>query len=519
LTEALYDGATLGDLFVRASQRFAARDALVADGRRWTYASLADRVARMGAALRRRGLKPGSSLAICSLNRADVLVLYLSAIIEGIRLTPLAPLSSLADRVFILNDAEIDALVIDSAFGSDIGEIRAGAKRLSNIFTLGGETEDDLTALTDVESTIELIPKRGGEIGMIFYTGGTTGRPKGVVHTMASIFASVMMSTAEWDWPTEVRTLVTTPVSHAGGAFLWPTFLKGGTFHMLPSFAPETFAAYVRREAITVTFLVPTMIYRLLDSDLTSSDLAPLETVVYGAAPITPARLAEALKRFGPIFMQLFGQTEAPNCIAYLAKSQHKLDDPDALASCGNPMSLAQVALLDNACNAVPPGTIGEICVRGPLVMQGYWKRPDESATALDGGWLHTGDMGRFDAKGRLHIVDRKKDMIISGGFNVFPAEIEAILAENSNVASSAVVGMPDRVWGEAVTAVVVLTQGGSLDEEALRSVIRERKGAVYVPKLFVIVNALPTTPVGKIDKKALRALLQTQDSLQSEGR
>jgi fatty-acyl-CoA synthase len=495
LTDALYSGATLGDLFVRASQRFSERDALVADGRRWTYASLAERVAKMGAVLRRRGLKSGSSLAICSLNRADVLVLYLSAVVEGIRLTPLAPLSSLADRMFILKDAEIEVLVIDNVFAGDISEMRAGAN-LAYVFTLGGESDDDLTALTDAEPPAELAPQRGGEIGMIFYTGGTTGRPKGVVHSMASIFASVMMSAAEWDWPAEVRTLVTTPVSHAGGAFSWPTFLKGGTFHVLPSFAPESFAQYVRREAITVTFLVPTMIYRLLDSALALSDLAPLETVVYGAAPIAPARLAEAIARFGPIFMQLFGQTEVPNCISYLAKSQHRLDDLEALASCGNPMSLAHVLLLDDACEPVQSGEVGEICVRGPHIMQGYWKRPEETAIALQGGWLHTGDMGRFDSKGRLHIVDRKKDMIISGGFNVFPAEVESVLAEHPSVASSAVVGMPDSLWGERVVAVVVLKDGAILDEASLKQLLRTRKGAVYAPKQIVAIPALPLTSV-----------------------
>lgn len=508
MTDPVHEGATLGDLFVHAAQRFAERDALVADGRRWTYAGLADRVARMGAVLRRRGLRPGSTVAICSNNCADVLTFYLCAVVEGFRMTPLAPLSSLADRIFILNDAEIEALVIGSDFASSIAAIRAEAPGLSHVFTLGGGGADDLTALTDVEPAAALITKRGGETAMIFYTGGTTGRPKGVMHSMASIFASVMMATSEWEWPVELRTLVTTPVSHAGGAFAWPTFLKGGTFHVLPSFAPESFAEYVRAQNITVSFLVPTMIYRLLDAGISKADVAPLDTIVYGAAPIAPPRLAEAVARYGPIFMQLFGQTEAPNCISYLAKSQHRLDDPEGLASCGNPMAMAQVVLLDDACQPVPPGGVGEICVRGPLVMLGYWKRPEETAAALEGGWLHTGDMGRFDARGRLHIVDRKKDMIISGGFNVFPSEIEAVLAEHPSIASSAVVGTPDPVWGEAVTAVVVLRDGAILDEEALKALVRSRKGAVQAPKRIVAAATLPLTPVGKVDKKRLRATL-----------
>jgi len=259
---------------------------------------------------------------------------------------------------------------------------------------------------------------------------------------------------------------------------------------------------------------VPTAMYRLLDDPaLDDAKLASLETVVYGAAPMAPPRLAQCIRRFGPIFMQLYGQTEAPSLISYLEKSGHRLDDADSLSCCGVPLGPVQIALLDDACRAVDQGEVGEICVRGTFVMKEYWKRPDETAKAFEGGWLHTGDMGRFDAKGRLHIVDRKKDMIISGGFNVFPSEIEAVLSENSAVASCAVVGVPDPLWGEAVTAVVVAKDGQAIDAAALQALVRDRKGAVHAPKRVVVAETLPLTPVGKIDKKALRARLSEAES------
>ncbi len=298
-------------------------------------------------------------------------------------------------------------------------------------------------------------------------------------------------------------------MSHAAGAFAWPSLLKGGAFHVLSSFSARGFADYVEREKITATFLVPTAIYRLLDEvGLKTSQLASLQTIVYGAAPMAPARLAEAIRRFGPVFMQLYGQTEAPSLISYLEKSGHRLDDPESLSSCGVPLGPVQIALLDERNESVAQGEVGEICVRGTFVMKEYWKRPAETAQAFEGGWLHTGDMGRFDAKGRLHIVDRKKDMIISGGFNVYPSEIEAVLSEHASVASCAVVGLPDADWGEAVTAAIVLREGAVIDAAALQALVRERKGAVHAPKRVVAVEALPLTPVGKVDKKALRVSL-----------
>jgi fatty-acyl-CoA synthase len=221
---------------------------------------------------------------------------------------------------------------------------------------------------------------------------------------------------------------------------------------------------------------------------------------------MSPSRLQEAIRRLGPIFYQFYGQTEAPQTVFTLRKEQHDVDDLDRLASCGRPVPWVHVALLDDNGNEVARGEPGEICVRGPLVMRGYWNKPEETAAAFAGGWLHTGDIAREDAQGYFTIVDRKKDMIVSGGFNVFPREVEDVLSTHPAVAAAAVIGVPDEKWGEAVKAVVVLRGGASVAPEELIALVKNRKGSHYAPKTVDFAESVPLTPVGKPDKKALRA-------------
>ncbi|MET0997459.1 MAG: AMP-binding protein, partial [Marmoricola sp.] len=238
-------------------------------------------------------------------------------------------------------------------------------------------------------------------------------------------------------------------------------------------------------------------------------DLSSLETVYYGASAINPVRLAEAIERFGPIFAQYYGQSEAPMAISYLAKGDHSLENRDRLASCGRPSALLRTALLDEDGKPVPVGEPGEICVAGPLLAGGYWNLPDETAETFRDGWMHTGDVAREDEDGFWYIVDRTKDMIVTGGFNVFPREVEDVVAEHPAVAQVGVIGTPDEKWGEAVTAIVVLREGAELTDDVVREIkdaVKERKGAVQSPKQVIATDALPLTGLGKPDKKALRA-------------
>jgi fatty-acyl-CoA synthase len=333
------------------------------------------------------------------------------------------------------------------------------------------------------------------------------------MNTMTSIQLS------EWEWPQEPRFLMCTPLSHAGAAFFVPVVIKGGTLFVSSRFDPTEVLAAIEEERINSLMVVPTMLYALLDHpDSRTRDLSSLETVYYGASAINPMRLREAIERFGPIFAQYYGQSEAPMAITYFAKGDHvdAAGNPiqARLTSCGRPSAFIRTALLGEDGQPVPPGEPGEICVAGSLLSGGYWKLPEATAeTYRADGWMHTGDVAREDEEGFWYIVDRTKDMIVTGGFNVFPREVEDVIAEHPAIAQVGVIGTPHEKFGEAVTAVVVLREGRELTDavvEEIKHLVKDRKGSVQSPKRVIAVDALPLTGLGKPDKLALRARFWT---------
>jgi fatty-acyl-CoA synthase len=449
-----------------------------------------------------------------SANRPEVLYAMGASMVTGCRNTPLHPLGSLEDHAYVLRDAGIETLVFDPAFAGRAARLKELMPELRLLSFGPGDVGKDLNALAAAHEPGELVaPVLDPEaLSALAYTGGTTGQPKGVMNTYRGAAAMVQAMVAEWQWPTELRHLVCTPLSHAGAAFLLPVLIQGGSLVVLPKFDPALVLANIERYRITSVFLVPSMIYALLDHPaFAATDLSSLQTVFYGASPMSPARLQEAIRKIGPVFFQFYGQTEAPQTVCVLRKEDHDPDDLTRLATCGRPVPWLHVALLDDAGNVVPRGEPGEICVRGPLVMNGYWNKPEQTAEAFRHGWLHTGDIAREDDKGFYTIVDRKKDMIVSGGFNVFPREIEDVLATHPAVAASAVIGVPDPKWGEAVKAVIVLRPGQTATEAELTALVKQHKGAHYAPKSVDFADAIPLTPVGKPDKKALRARYWSQ--------
>jgi fatty-acyl-CoA synthase len=312
---------------------------------------------------------------------------------------------------------------------------------------------------------------------------------------------------AEWEWPNPLRFLSCTPLSHAGAAMFLPTLMKGGTMLVLPNFDPVAVMQAIQDYRINCMMLVPTMIYALLDHPrFDEFDLSSLETIFYGASAISAPRLKEAIERIGPVFSQFYGQAEAPMAVTLLRKSEHDVNDMKRLASCGRPTPWLHVELLDTNNNPVPDGEPGEICVRGPLIMNGYRNNPELTAETFAGGWLHSGDVAVRDPGGFLRIIDRTKDMIVTGGFNVYPREIEDILAEHPAVAQAAVIGVPHPKWGEAVKALVVLRAGKNVDAQTLIDAVAQRKGSFQAPKFVEFIDSIPQTAVGKPDKKALRA-------------
>ena len=409
----------------------------------------------------------------------------------------------------MLNDAEISVLIVDP---TDFGERgialsrREGTGHRTLSFGRSSFADDVLEMMTRFEPQPLVDRAEPDDIVMIGYTGGTTGRPKGVVHTHRSYVAFNMLELLEWEWPSELRFLAASPITHAAISWLLPTFLKGGTFVINKGFSPELFLETVERERITMSFVVPTMLYALLNCPRRSAfDTSSLENVIYGAAPISTVRLVEAIEVFGPVFSQLYGQTEAPTVLAYLPKSEHDPANPDRMLSCGHPTKGVTIKLLNQQGEEVPVGEVGEICIRGPLVMREYWKQPEITAEVFADGWLHTGDLARRDEEGFLYLAGRAKDMIISGGFNVYPKEVEDALALHPAVDCSAVIGLPDSIWGEKVTAIVVLREGLSVEKSDLAAFVKAKKGSDYAPKRIEYVEDIPMTPLGKFDKVALR--------------
>ncbi|GIE95620.1 fatty-acid--CoA ligase FadD8 [Paractinoplanes rishiriensis] len=506
----------LGHLVAAALARHRDRPVLELGDTTLTGAATAAAMSRYVQAFQSLGVGTDGAAALLATNRPEVLLIIGASQMLGSRRTALHPLGSLDDHAYALDDAAIGTLIVDPLFADRALGLLERVPCLKQVLTIGpvpgalaGAGAVDLTA---VAAGFEPQPLRPADlppdhIVSVTYTGGTTGKPKGVTGTAHSMLTMCQIQLAEWEWPPEPRFLVCTPLSHAGAAFFVPTLIKGGSMVVLPRFDPAEVLRTVEEQRITATMLVPTMLYALLDHpDAATRDLSSLATVYYGAAAINPVRLREAIDRFGPIFAQFYGQTEAPMAISYLARHEH---DDARLSSCGRPSAFLRTALLDEAGNRVAPGEPGEICVAGPLLAAGYRNKPDATAEAFRDGWLRTGDVARQDEDGFWHIVDRVKDMIVTGGFNVFPREVEDAVAGHPAVAQVGVIGVPDSTWGEAVTAVVVLRPGvsasGRLTEE-IKAAVRDRKGPVHVPKNVIVTDRLPLTALGKPDKKALRA-------------
>jgi fatty-acyl-CoA synthase len=483
---------------------------LMDDGRVFSAGDLRDILSQYGQALKAAGIAKGSVLAILSGNRPEVLHVCFAAMMEEIVHLPLHPRGAIDDYLYILEDAGVTALVYDPAHYAAAAAELKGRRPDLRLLALGADAGvEDLCALAGRQVPGPLVAPTldGSELYRFSYTGGTTGKPKGVRSTHGYGGFALMAQLAEWDWPEEVRMLICAPLSHIGAAMFLPTLIKSGSMIVMPGFDALATLEAIEKYRITCTLLVPTMIYALLDHPrFAEFDLSSLECIYYGASAMAPSRLKEGIEKLGPIFYQFYGQTEATQMVTALRRHEHKLDDPFRMASCGRPLPWCKVALLDDEGREVPLGEPGEICVQGPMVMTGYHNKPEQTAEALKGGWLHTGDVAVQDKDGYLRIVDRKKDMIVTGGFNVFPREVEDVIASHPAVAACAVIGVADPHWGEAVKAVVVPRVGVTVDPAELIALVRERKGAVQAPKSVDFVETIPVTAIGKPDKKALRA-------------
>ncbi|MEI5676289.1 MULTISPECIES: fatty-acid--CoA ligase FadD8 [unclassified Nocardioides] len=525
MSDEMRTGTHNGHLMVAALKRHREKPVMFLGDTTLTGGETAARISQYIQAFESLGAGRGTAGALLALNRPEVLFIIGAGQTQGYRRTSLHPLGSLDDHAYVINDAEITTLTIDPVpmFVERALGLLEKCPKLEKVLTIGPVPDElshvghdlNAAAASYQPEPLAAVTLEPDHIVSITYTGGTTGKPKGVIGTSRAMSEMTRIQMAEWEWPESPRFLMCTPLSHAGAAFFVPTVIKGGSLFVLAKFDPAEVLRTIEEQRITATMLVPSMLYALMDHpDSKTRDLSSLETVYYGASAINPVRLKEAIERFGPIFAQYYGQSEAPMVISYLAKDDH-LGDDRRLASCGRPSAFIRAALLDEDGNQVPVGEPGEICVAGPLLAGGYWNLPEATAETFRDGWMHTGDVAREDEDGFWYIVDRTKDMIVTGGFNVFPREVEDVVAEHPAIAQVGVIGTPHEKFGEAVTAIVVLREGRELTDEVIAEIqqmVKDRKGSVQAPKQVIAADALPLTGLGKPDKKALRAQFWTGD-------
>ncbi|MBP0113052.1 MULTISPECIES: AMP-binding protein [Bradyrhizobium] len=494
---------------LRALSRYPDRTAFAWPEGSLSYQGTIDLIGRIQGVFMRLALEPGARVAFLTANRADTWCAGVAAQLARLCITWLHPLGSLEDQLFQLEDSEAEMLVVDAvAFRDRGGELATRATRLKAVFTMGpADYGTDLLQAIETGGHFSARCLAGSDdLSTLNYTGGTTGKSKGALRYHRENAGAAAAILADFEIPEGARYLTVAPISHVAGTKVLPTLMRGGRVHMLKSFDPEAVLATIARERINFTLLVPTMIYVLLDQPaLGKTDLSSLELVLYGASAMSPTRLVEGIERIGPVFSQLYGQTECYP-ISVLRKSDHDPKNPELFLSCGFPIAACEVKILDDNDREAKTGEAGEICVRAPHAMAKYWKRPDITAETLKNGWVHTGDIARRDERGYICILDRKKDMIVSGGFNIFPREVEDVLSQHADVAMVAVVGIPDEKWGEAVTAIIVPRDGARPDPDELINLVKTRKGSAHAPKQIQFVKQLPMTGVGKVDKKVLRA-------------
>jgi acyl-CoA synthetase (AMP-forming)/AMP-acid ligase II len=474
--------------------------------------TLAERVAR---ALRRSGVAPGDKVGILSANDPTAFACVFGIARAGAVWCPINPRNAAGENAELLDLFDCTTLIFQPGFEELVGQITPKLPKLTTLVRLGDG--DDvapgfdawLDAARDDPATAAAPPE---DVVALVGTGGTTGRPKGVMLTDRNL--EVMSAITLMSYPFDGRPvyLALAPLTHAAGVLCFPILARGGEVVIMAKPDVGRFLELIERHRVTHTFLPPTLIYMVLGHEaLGTTDLSSLQCFWYGAAPMSTARLTEALDRIGPM-AQLFGQSEAPMMISTMAPAEHRRPDGTVhtgrLASAGRPSPLVTVGILDAQGRPVPPGERGEICVRGSLVMAGYYRNPEATAEASAHGWHHTGDIGFLDDEGYLHIVDRAKDMVITGGFNVYSAEVEQAVMAHDAVRDCAVIGLPDDKWGERVTAVVQLRPGTELDTGELIAFVKERIGSVKAPKQIEVWPELPRSTIGKVLKADIRATL-----------
>jgi fatty-acyl-CoA synthase/long-chain acyl-CoA synthetase len=464
-----------------------------------TFSQLDAESTALAASLRRRGIAKGDSIALHLRNCAEYVIADLAILKLGAVKIPLNELMGVDELSFCLEHASVRALVRHS----DLPEASRKPACLIHTLSLASSLETPIPLDeqdSEAGNSFERAELNPGDVAVIAYTGGTTGKPKGVLHIQSTLAVNQFAHIVCGDVRSDEHMLLVTPLPHSAGYHLQACLIQGGCAILASKFDPASFVETCRRHRVTWTFAVPTMIYRLLDYLQTHSQpLTDLRTFVYGAAPMSLERLEEALVAFGPVFIQIYGQTECPNFITTLSKEDHL--DRSLLSSCGRPVPFLGLTLHDTS-----DAGVGEIEVRSPYNLVEYYRNAEATQQALVGGALRTGDLARIDDRGFVFLVDRAKDMIISGGFNVFPSDLEQVVGAHPEVMDVTVIGIPHERWGETPLALVIRRPGASATEAELLGWANERLGKHQRLGEVAFRDEFPRNALGKVLKKDLRA-------------
>jgi fatty-acyl-CoA synthase len=490
---------------------------MVCDGETLTYDDVVALTYRIGSALVAHGVEPGDKVAILASNDPIAFTCVFGLSRAGAVWCPINPRNEAAENRELLDIFDCGTLIFQKNYAPLVEQIRGDLPKITTLVCLDAEFDWALTWDDFLASGTETVDRPADDdMAAIVGTGGTTGRPKGVMLTGTNLETMSALTIMGYPWPERGERpvyLAMAPLTHAAGVLCLPVLAQGGSIVVIRQAAVDTFLTKVAEHRATHTFLPPTLIYMILDHpDLETSDLSSLQCFWYGAAPMSAKRLEEALTRIGPVMAQLFGQTEAPMMISMMSPSDHFRADgsiaTERLSSAGRPAPLVTVALMNPDGTMAPAGDRGEIVVRSSLVMRGYYKNPEATAEAGAHGWHHTGDIGFIDDEGFLHIVDRAKDMVITGGFNVYSTEVEQALMSHPAVADCGVIGLPDEKWGERLTAVLQLRPGQSIDIAEVQAFVKGQIGSVKTPKQIEVWDDLPRSKVGKVLKTEIKKQL-----------
>ncbi len=502
------DAPTAQSLLRRACEKHADRPIATFEGETLTYGEAWERGGRLAAALADRGVEPGEYVGVMMSNQLEYLVANFACVRGGYVNVPMNDMLTPEEFSYMLSDSGARVAIAGGNFTDTLADLEPGLPDLELSVAVENPVGEQVTldSLVDEAEAARDVERGPADMLRLCYTGGTTGKPKGARHTHGTLAMDMLAHVMALEIRDAEEVLVTTPLPHAAGYMHLAALTQGAHLTLTQGFDPAEFLEIVDSEPVSWTFLVPTQIYRLLDHErLEATDLSSLETVVYGAAPITAERLAEALDAFGDVFVQIYGQTEMPDIGMVLPKGDHVMGEPQ-VESCGKPAAMVDVGIVDPDREDLvfrEVGEAGELVMRSPYVMDGYHEKPEQTDETLVSGWLRTGDIARRDEAGYVYLLDRAKDMIISGGMNVYTTEVEDALDEHPGVKQVAVIGVPHEDWGEAVHAVVV--REGDLTAEELTEFADGKLSAYKKPKSVEFVEEIPTTPYGKMDKKALR--------------